>query len=258
MFRVAAESYDRFMGRYGPDLARALVAAAGLRGGQRALDVGCGPGALTGELVRALDAEQVAAVDPSAPFAEACRARHPGVRVEVAAAEALPFGDAEFDVVLSQLVLNFMADPAAGVGEMRRVARDGATITAAVWDYADQMTLLRTFWDAATSLDADAAGSDEGRRMSVCNPGALTALWEGSGLREVVVTSALATARYDGFDDLWSAFELGVGPAGAYTAAREPEARARLRAEVLRRLDPGEGAFELSARAWIVTGVSAR
>jgi SAM-dependent methyltransferase len=255
MFRVAAESYDRFMGRYGPDLARALVAAAGLRGRQRALDVGCGPGALTGELVRTVGAERVAAVDPSAPFAEACRARHPGVRVEVAAAEALPFGDAEFDMVLSQLVLNFMTDPATGVGEMRRVARDGATIAAAVWDYAEGMTLLRAFWDAATSLDADAAGADEGRTMRLCHPDALTALWEGAGLQGVEVTSTLATAGYEDFDDLWRGFELGVGPAGAYTAARGPEARAALRAEVLRRLDPGEDAFELRARAWIVTGV---
>src|SRR4051794_9442207 len=181
MFQVAAESYDRYMGRYGPELARALARAAGVRPGERALDVGCGPGALTAELVQTLGAERVAAVDPSPPFAEACRARHPGVRVEVAAAEALPFGDEEFDVVLSQLVLNFLADPAAGVGEMRRVVRDGGTLAAAVWDYAGEMTMLRTFWDAAIALDADAASADEGRTMRVCDPGSLIALWEGGG-----------------------------------------------------------------------------
>src|SRR3954453_8656441 len=120
-FRTPAEAYDRHIGRYGPELAHVLAGRAGVRTGERALDVGCGPGALTAELVARLGADQVAAIDPSRPFAEACGARHPGVDVRVGAAEALPFEDGAFDRTLAQLVVNFMTDPPAGVREMRRV-----------------------------------------------------------------------------------------------------------------------------------------
>jgi ubiquinone/menaquinone biosynthesis C-methylase UbiE len=143
MFQTSADAYDRHVGRYSHALARALIDAAGVRPGQQALDVGCGPGALTGELAARLGPEGVAAVDPSAPFAEACRRRLPDVRVEIAAAEALPFPDGAFDAVLSQLVVNFIRDPPAGLREMRRVARPGGTVAAAVWDYSGEMTLLR-------------------------------------------------------------------------------------------------------------------
>jgi SAM-dependent methyltransferase len=170
MFSTPRGAYDRHIGRYGRELARALTAAAGVRPGQRALDVGCGPGALTEELVALLGADQVTAVDPSDAFVQACRRRLPGVRVEVAAAEALPLEDAAVDHALAQLVVNFMADPPTGVREMRRVTRPGGTVAAAVWDYAGEMTLLRRFWDAVVALDPVAAERDEGRSMAFCTP----------------------------------------------------------------------------------------
>jgi SAM-dependent methyltransferase len=176
-FRTSAEAYDRHIGRYGPALARALIEAANVSAGQRALDVGCGPGALTAVLSEVLGPNRVTAVDPSDPFVEACARRRPGVDVRVGSAEALPFADHSFDVTLAQLVLNFMNDPRAGVGEMGRVTRPGGVVAAAVWDYAGEMTLLRRFWDAAVSLDPDAADRDEGRSMPYCSPEEL----EGSG-----------------------------------------------------------------------------
>src|SRR5689334_503524 len=253
-FRTPAEAYDRHVGRYGPRLARALIAAAGLREGQRALDVGCGPGALTAELAVVLGATHVAAVDPSEPFAEACARRVPGVRVEVAAAEALPFDDGEFDHALAQLVVNFMADAPAGVAEMCRVTRRGGRVSAAVWDYAGEMTLLRRFWDAVAAFDAAGAERDEGHTMRYCTPDELTALWENAGLERVVVSPAVVTAGYSGFEDLWQPLESGVAPSGAYVVSLEPGRRAEFKAEFRRTLGTGDGAFELSARAWIVTG----
>src|SRR5918992_1039614 len=122
-FRTPADAYDRHIGRYGPALAAGLIAEAGVEPGSRALDVGCGPGALTAALAGLLGADHVAAVDPSEPFAKACASRLPGVRLEVATAEALPFPDGSFDAALSQLVLNFMTDARAGVAEMRRGTR---------------------------------------------------------------------------------------------------------------------------------------
>jgi ubiquinone/menaquinone biosynthesis C-methylase UbiE len=230
------------------------MAAAGVHSGRRALDVGCGPGALTAELVALLGSERVAAVDPSAPFVDACRGRLPGVKVEVAPAEALPFDDAAFDYALAQLVLNFMTDPPAGLNEMQRVTRPGGTVAAAVWDYAGEMTLLRRFWDSAVALDPFAADRDEGRCMPFCTPDELAELWSAAGLAEVSVAPVVVAARYDDFEDLWQPLELGVAPSGAYAASLAPEHRTALKEELRRRLGAGEGPFRLTARAWIATG----
>jgi SAM-dependent methyltransferase len=252
-FRTPAEAYDRHVGRYGRELAQALCAAAGVRQG-RALDVGCGPGALTTELVALLGAERVAAVDPSAPFADACSRRLPGVRIEVATAEELPFDDAAFDYALAQLVVNFMTDPVAGVREMWRVTRPGGTVAAAVWDYAGEMTLLRRFWDAAVALDPSAADRDEGHCMPYCMPGELAGLWSTVALADVEVSPVVVAAGYDDFEDLWHPLELGVAPSGAYVASLSPERRTALKGELRRRLGVGDGSFRLTARAWVVSG----
>jgi SAM-dependent methyltransferase len=253
-FRAPAEAYDRHIGRYGRELAGALIAAVGVRPGQRALDVGCGPGALTAELAALLGAGRVAAVDPSATFADACRRRLPGVDVATASAEALPFEDDAFDHALAQLVVNFMTDPAAGVSEMRRVTRPGGAVSAAVWDYAGEMTLLRRFWDAAVALDPAAAERDEGRSMPYCTQDELGGLWSEAGLAGVRVTEAVVAASYTDFEDLWRPLELGVAPSGAYAAGLSPERRSALKAELEQRLGVGAEPFRLTARAWVATG----
>src|SRR5438132_6574688 len=84
-FNVAADAYDRFMGRYSKRLAAQMADLAGVAAGQRVVDVGCGPGALTAELVRRVGADAVAAVDPSDPFAAAVAERFPGVDVRQSA-----------------------------------------------------------------------------------------------------------------------------------------------------------------------------
>ena len=253
-FRTPAEAYDRHVGRYGRELARALIDAAGVAPGRRALDVGCGPGALTTELVALLGAEQVAAVEPSAAVRRHVSPAPTGVDVQVAAAEALPFDDAAFDHALAQLVVNFMTDPPAGVREMRRVTRPGGTVAAAVWDYAGEMTLLRRFWDAAVALDPSAAEQDEGLRMPFCKPDELGDLWSTAGLADVDVppSSWRRTTKASRTSGIRS--RSGVGPAGAYAAALPPERRAALKAELRRRLDAGDDPFRLTARAWIARG----
>jgi len=254
-FRTSAEAYDRHVGRYTDELAAALVEVAGVRPGQRALDVGCGPGALTRALATITGADDVAAVDPSPPYADACRARVPNADVRVATAKALPFADDTFDVVLSQLVLNFMSDAPAGVREMRRVARPGTTVGACVWDYADGMTLLRRFWDAALRVDPEgAAQRDEGRVMPYCTPPELEALWTGARLDDVASGELHAGARYEDFDSLWAPLESGVAPSGAYAASLDPGRRAALRGELYELLGSPTGAFTLGARAWYVLG----
>lgn len=221
----------------------------------RALDVGCGPGALTGALVERLGVDSVAAADPSEPFVEACQERFPGVEVVVAAAEALPYTDDEFDAALSQLVVNFMEDPEAGVGEMARVTRPGGVVASAVWDYAGEMTLLRAFWDAAREVDPEGgAAADESAVMRWSGEGDLAELWERVGLADVRFGELTVRAAYDDFEDLWWPLPTGVGPAGEYTKSLDDERQRALRDALRRRLGVGDGAFELTARAWAAVG----
>jgi SAM-dependent methyltransferase len=257
-FHASAAAYDRLVGRYGPSLAAGLLAFAGVEPGMRALDVGCGPGALTAALTARLGGGAVHAVEPSEPFARACRDRVPGAEVVVAPAEDLPFAAATFDVALAQLVVNFLADPPAGVREMARVTRPGGVVAGCVWDYAGGMTVLRAFWDAARDVAPEAATTaDEGVVMPWCAEGGLARLWRESGVTGVRSGALVARAAYAGFDDLWSPFPTGVAPSGAFCAALDEDRRAALREGLRRRLGVGDGPFELTARAWVVAGVVA-
>jgi SAM-dependent methyltransferase len=254
-FRGSADAYDRLVGRYGAPLAAAMVEFARVEPGMRVLDVGCGPGALTTALAGLVGAENVHAVDPSEPFAEACRARVPGVEVVVAPAEALPFDDGTFDASLAQLVVNFLDDASVGVRELARVTRSAGTIAACVWDYAEEMTLLRTFWDAAREVEPERAASvDEGAVMGWSGEGELADLWRQVGLRDIRFEPLIVAAHYADFDDLWSPFTTGIGPAGAFCKSLDDDRRALLREAYRRRLAVGEGPFELKARAWAVSG----
>ncbi|HET8653734.1 MAG TPA: class I SAM-dependent methyltransferase [Gaiellaceae bacterium] len=256
MFSGPAEVYDRFVGRYSPGLARGMCNLADVRPGQRALDVGCGSGALVLALAAALGEENVAGVDPSEPFVEAARAKVPGARIVVGSAEALPFADGEFDATLSQLVVNFLDDPEAGVREMARVTRPGGVVAGAVWDYGGGMTMLRTFWESAAALDPErAAPHVEQHTMRFSRPEELGDLWRSS-LTGVTVSAVDVEASYEDFDDLWAPFLTGVGPAGAYTESLDADGQAELRDELARRLGSPTGPFTLSARAWCAVGTT--
>jgi SAM-dependent methyltransferase len=255
-FRTSPAAYDGHVGRYGRELAQGLIELADVRRGDRVLDVGCGTGMLTLELAAVVGADRVTAIDPSERFVEACRERVPGSDVRLGGAEALAFADASFDRTLAQLVVNFMSDAPAGVHEMLRVTRPGGTVAACVWDYAGQMTLLRTFWDAATALDPAAKDLDEGVSMQYCQPDSLRALWDGVGLHGVTTAELHPSVRYASFDELWAPFTAGVAPSGAYTAALSPADQEALRQEFLRRLGAPAASFVLTARAWAVVGHS--
>ena len=258
MFEVQANAYDRFVGRYSPQLAEKLCGLAGVEPGMRALDVGAGPGALTAELARRLGAANVVAAEPSASFAQACRRRVPGTEVVEAAAESLPFADGAFDAVLSQLVLNFVPDARSACRESLRVLRRGGVLAACVWDYSGGMPLLEAFWAAAHEVaPAAAATQDEGARMRWCREGELAELWAELGLRDIRAAALRARASYDDFDDLWAPFVAGVGPAGSFCAALAPPAQEALRGALRARLGVGDEPFALTARAWAVAGTVA-
>ena len=254
-FNAAADVYDRHVGRYASQLAGELIDFAGIGPGMRALDVGCGPGALAAALADRQGAENVCGAEPSEPFREACRERLPGVEVVAAGAESLPFDDHSFDAALSQLVVNFMGDPEKGVREMARVTRPGGVVDSSVWDYAGEMTLLRAYWDAAREVEPErGAAADEGAVMRWCGEGELAELWRLAGLTEVRFGELTVRASYSDFDDLWAPFPSGLAPSGAFCKSLDEEGRAALRAAYRRRLGVGDGPFELTARAWAVAG----
>ena len=249
-FDVAADAYDRFMGRWSRLLAPQLADLAGVRSGQRVLDVGCGPGALIAELVTRLGPDAVAAADPSEPFVLAARQRHPGVEVCLAPAEALPFPDDTFDATLAQLVVHFMTDPRGGLGEMARVTRVGGVVTACVWDFAGGLGPLGPFWEAARDLDpnvVDEAG------LAGARQGHLVELFASAGLRDTSETALDASRSFGGFGEWWELFTGGVGPAGSYVATLSPEHQAELRDLCRSRLP--DSPFVLTARAWAARGV---
>jgi SAM-dependent methyltransferase len=248
-FDVAADAYDHYMGRYSSPLARIFVDFANVGAGQTVLDVGCGPGALTAELVRRLGSDAVAAVDPSEPFTMAARARNPGVDVRRAAAEDLPYPDGAFDATVAQLVVHFMADPVAGLAEMARVTRAGGLVAACVWDFAGERAPISVFWRAARELDP--AAEDESG-LAGAREGQLSELFRAAGLGRVEELAISASVDHASFDEWWMPFTLGVGPAGTYTASLGGTERSALR-ERCRQLLP-DAPFTLTAVAWAARG----
>lgn len=251
-FAVAGRTYDSFMGRYSNALAERFAEAAGVSAGDTALDVGCGPGALTGVLVARLGASAVFACDPSPPFRDECAARHPGVHVELGRAESIPFGTATVDHAMAQLVLHFVSEPEQAAREMARVVRPGGRVSACVWDFHDGMEMLRGFWDAATSIDPDAP--DEARLLRFGRPGEIAALFASAGLDGITESTLSVASTYGGFDELWDGFLAGVGPAGSYCVSLPSVERDRLRAALFARFGSPTGAFTLGAVARCAVG----
>jgi SAM-dependent methyltransferase len=250
-FNVSADAYLQFMGRYSEQLAAQFADLAGVGPGQRLLDVGCGPGALTAELVRRAGAEAVSGVEPSRSFAAAVRERLPGADIHVGQAEELPFAAGTFDAALAQLVVHFMADPVHGLREMRRVTRPGGTVAACVWDHAGDRGPLSTFWNAVRAVDP---GAHDESDLAGAREGDLARLFGEAGLTAIEASTLTVRVRYASFDDWWEPFTLGVGPAGAYVAKLSSEQRAALQDQA-RRLLP-TGSIEITAVAWVATGRS--
>jgi SAM-dependent methyltransferase len=248
-FEVAGEAYDRFMGRYSVPLAARFVDWLGVEAGQRAIDVGCGPGALTGVLVDRLGAAHVAAVDPTAPFVLACRERFPQVDVRQAGAEAIPFADDAFDLAAAGLVVHFMSDPVAGLAEMARVTRPGGTVAATVWDLHGMRAPMAPVWRA---LDSVIAGGPDESAAAGGRTGEAEDLARRAGLSDVEGTELSVTVTHPSFDEWWEPYLHGVGPIGEAVAALDAHERARV--EDLLREDLGDGPFDLTAVAFAVRG----
>jgi len=255
-----ANPYERFMGRWSRRLATQFIKFVAIGESDSILDVGCGSGSLALAIADAFPSARVTGVDPSAAFIQHLQTKAPDERLRFAVgdAQALQWGDATFDKTVSQLVLNFVADRDTAVREMSRVTRPGGVVAAAVWDYSDGMRMLRVFWDEAVALEPALAARDE-RNMPLSKRGGLATLWRAAGLQDVEDQPIVIDLAFSSFDDYWTPFLGGQGPAGAYVASLSDAGRATLEGRLRDRLlnSRKDGPFVLQARAWAVKGVVA-
>ena len=256
-----SHAYEPFMGRWSRRLAPLFVDFVGVQDGESVLEIGSGTGALTSAIVDARPKAHVTGVDPAQDYVSAARQRLPrrGIRFVVGDARALDFSDGTFDRAVSLLALNFVPDPAQALAEQIRVTRPGGLIAAAVWDYGDGMQMLRIFWEEAAANDPAADARDE-RHMPLCRHSQLSALWLSHGMLAVGERPLTIEQPFASFEDYWTPFLGGQGPAGAYVAGLAPAARDRLCDRLRRRLTGGDGNGDgrlvLTARAWAVKGYS--
>lgn len=250
-FEGAASDYDRFMGRYSSLLSAPFADFAGVREGWRALDVGCGPGVLTRELVARLGADAVSAVDPSVSYAGSARDRFPDVRIEVASAGDLPFEDGSFDAVLAQLVVHFMADPVHDLRAMARVTRPGGVVAACVWDHAGGRSPLSRFWDVLSTIDPDAPSEAS---LPGTREGQLGEYLTDAGLADITETALTVRVLHPTFEDWWEPYLRGAGPVGAYIESLDQGGRARLEHTLRAEMPPAP--FKVAGSAWAARGTA--
>jgi len=254
---AAGALYEPYVGRWSRRVARELLNWLAVPERKDWLDVGCGTGALIQTIIETEDPNSVIGIDPSPDYIEYAKARiaSPRARFEVGDAQSLPIDTASLDAAVAGLVLNFIPQPPRAVAEMARVVRPGCVVAVYVWDYADKMELMRYFWDAAVALDPGAKELDEGRRFPICQPTPLAELFAQAGLRVVEVRPIDVATDFRDFDDYWSPFLGGQGPAPGYAMSLSEERRAALREGIRSKLPiTKDGSVHLIARAWAARG----
>jgi SAM-dependent methyltransferase len=251
-------AYEQYVGRWSRLVAREFLAWLAVAPGSRWLDVGCGTGVLSQAILQYAHPAAVQGIDRAEGYVAFAREQVRDARVHFAVQElqSLASDAATYDAVVSGLVLNFLPHPQAAIGHMIRATRAGGLVAAYVWDYAGNMQLMRHFWDAAVALDPQALALDEGRRFPICQPQPLADLFRAAGLSAVELRAIEIATVFQDFDDYWSPFLGGQGPAPSYTMALSEERRAALR-ERLRQSLPAapDGSISLVARAWAVRGL---
>ncbi len=250
------DAYERYVGRWSRLVAHEFLDWLNLPPSLRWLDVGCGTGALTATIREKCQPTGLVGIDSSEGFVVQARTRLAGhATFCVAHALDLPLRDSAVDVVVSGLVLNFVPNTALALAQMRRTAVAGGTIAAYVWDYADKMELMRYFWDTAVELSSAARELDEDNRFPLCHPDALEIAFRHAGLSAIQVKPIDIATRFSDFDDYWTPFLGGQGPAPAYAMSLDEASRKQLRDRIRQRLPTeSDGSIPLIARAWAIQG----
>ena len=250
--------YEFYMGRWSRPVAHKFLEWLSIIEHQRWLDVGCGTGVLSSSILEMTAPQEVLAVDASDTFIAFAQQTYQDTRLrfQVADARKLSTETGYFDEAVSGLVLNFIPDPLYALAEMVRATREGGIVAVYVWDYAKKMQMLRYFWDAAIAIDPVAKKFDEGERFPFCQPSALEALFQEAGLKNIETRAIDIPTIFRNFDDYWSPFLGGQGPAPGYVMSLSNDQRTALEAELRAGLPKrSDGTIALIARAWAVRGV---
>jgi SAM-dependent methyltransferase len=252
-------AYEPYVGRWSRLVAREFLTWLALPNGLSWLDVGCGTGALSDTILKQMKPARVTGIDPSEYFVSYAQhhVRNERIAFKVGDARSIPAETSSYDAVVSGFVLNFVPQPDQAAAEMSRVVRQGGTIAAYVWDYAGKMQFMRHFWNAAIALDPQVAAQDEGRRFPLCHPDALLALFQAANLANIEVRAIDIDTNFKDFDDYWSPFLGGQGPAPSYVMSLSEDHRMALRERLRSSLPLAiDGSIPLVARAWAVRGIS--
>jgi ubiquinone/menaquinone biosynthesis C-methylase UbiE len=244
-----ADAYDRYMGRWSKAIGEKFLAWLAPLANARWLDIGCGTGAFSQLIAERCAPKSLSGIDPSPAQIEAARAKLPNADLRVGDSLALPFGDGEFDIVASALVLHFIPDRAKAFSEMKRVVSPGGVVAAYTWersgtsDFAPYAPMLRGL---------DAIGVEPLRSPTVPEQQVegLRKTAEAAGLANTALTHIEATQNFRDFDEFWNVQTLTVSPVGKTIAKLDDTQRARLR-KTMQSLVPiaGDGSISYSARA---------
>jgi SAM-dependent methyltransferase len=255
----SASGYESYVGRWSRRVAEVFIDRLSIARAARWVDVGCGTGAVTETILARADPASVVGVDPSEAFVGFARESVTDTRAtfEIGDAAALPLPDRGVDVAVSGLVLNFVPDPVAMLAEMRRVTRPDGTVAIYVWDYAEGMTIMRHFWDAAIEQDPAVEDKAESRRFGICRPEPLRAVFTEAGLHDIEVEPIDVPTVFRDFDDYWQPFLMATAPAPRHAMSLSETDREDLRHRLRDRLPTRpDGSIHLMARAWAARAVS--
>ena len=252
-------NYEYYVGRWSRLVARKFIEWLDIPLGSKWLDVGCGTGIISQTILDIASPQKVLGIDSSEEYIEFARRQviNPCVSFRSGDAQVLPIESSMYDAIVSGLVLNFIPQPSRALSEMVRAARIGGTVAAYVWDYADLMQPIRYFWNAAVALDRTVLALDEGQRFPLCQPEPLRQLFQTSPhLENVEIRAIDVPTMFRNFDDYWSPFLGGQGPAPSYTMSLSGNHRDALREYLKLRLPISkDGSIHLIARAWAVRGL---
>jgi len=246
-------SYDRYMGTWSRLVGDIFLTWLAPGPGLRWIDIGCGNGTFTEQIVEGCAPADVQGVDPSEAQLDFARSR-PAARLaefHKGDAMALPFAEGRFDAAVMALVIFFVPDPAKGVAEMARVVRPGGLVAAYAWDILGGGFTLEPIQAELRGMGINPVLPPSAPASRIA---ALRTLWTGAGLTALETREISVERTFADFDEFWAISQLApsLRPTTAALSSQDME---RLKARVRARLaTDAAGRITYTARANAIKG----